>query len=296
MFGHIFGRFLVEKNLISASKLEEALEYQKKVRVKMGLIAVSEKLLTEEQADKINKRQAQEDKRFGDIAVEQGYLTENQVERLLKLQGNPYLVFVQSMTENGIMTQEEIEKALELYRKETGFTATDIEDLKSGDADRIVPLFIRSDDERSQELAGVAIRTVIRLIDSRIAIGPSEEVEDYEFKDIALQDVKGEHNITLGLSGEENSLLTIASTFAKEEFTKMDLYAFDSVCEFINCVNGLYASALSVEGVSVDMVPPMFYQKGRIKIEGKALVIPLYIKNSRIEIFIAMDTKLNVSV
>lgn len=296
MFSQIFGRYLVGKNLISAGKLDKALEYQQKVRVKMGLIAVSEKLLTEEEAEKINKRQAGEDKRFGDIAVEQGYLTENQVERLLKLQGNPYLVFVQSMTENGIMTLEEIEKAMELYRKETGFTASDIEDLKSGDADRIVPLFIRSDDERAQELAGVAIRTVIRLIDSRIAIGPSEEVENYEFKDIALQDVKGDYNITLGLSGEENSLLAIASAFAKEEFTKMDLYAFDSVCEFINCVNGLYASALSVEGVSVDMVPPMFYQQGRIKVDGKALVIPLYIKSSKIEVFIAMDTNLSVSV
>ncbi|NLL76517.1 MAG: hypothetical protein GX235_04640 [Clostridiales bacterium] len=295
MFSQIFGRFLVGNNLISEEKLEKALEFQKKARVKLGLIAVAEKLLSEEQANIINRRQAQEDRKFGDIAVELGYLTENQVERLLKLQGNPYLVFVQSMTETGIMTLEEIEKAMDLYRKETGFTLTDMEDLKSGDADRIVPLFVKSDNVRTQELSGVAIRTIIRLIDSQIAIGRSEETDNYEFEDIAIQDVKGEHNITLGLSGEENSLLTVASTFAKEEFADMDLYAFDSVCEFINCVNGLYASALSLEGIQVDMVPPMYYQKGIIKTKEKALVIPVYIKNRKVEIFVATDTDLTFS-
>lgn len=294
MFSQIFGRFLVGRNLISAQMLEEVLEYQKKVRVKMGLIAVAEKLLTEEQAEKINRRQAQEDKRFGDIAVEQGYLTENQVERLLKLQGNPYLVFVQSMTEKGIMTLDKIEAAMEEYQKAAGFTATDMEDLKSGDADRIVPLFVKSDNKRAQELAGVTIRTIIRLIDREIGIDVSEEMEGYAFEDIAIQDVKGEHSITLGMAGEEKGLLTVADIFAKEEFAEMDIYAFDSVCEFINCVNGLYASALSVEGVQVDMLPPTYYQRGRITAAEKILVIPVYIKNRKVEILIAVDTNLSV--
>ena len=78
---------------------EDILDAQRKVQVKLGLIAVSEKLLSPEQADKINNRQAFEDKRFGDIAVEMGYLTESQVSRLLQLQGNPYLTFIQAMTE-----------------------------------------------------------------------------------------------------------------------------------------------------------------------------------------------------
>lgn len=89
MFGHIFGRFLVEQKMISQETLEEVLDAQRKVRVKLGLIAVSEKLLTQEQADKINRKQALEDKRFGDIAVEMGYLTESQVSRLFTASGEP---------------------------------------------------------------------------------------------------------------------------------------------------------------------------------------------------------------
>lgn len=158
MFGHIFGRFLVEQKMISQETLEEVLDAQRKVRVKLGLIAVSEKLLTQEQADKINRKQALEDKRFGDIAVEMGYLTESQVSRLLQLQGNPYLTFIQAMTEKGVMTLEEIENAIDLYRRENGLTNTDLEAFKSGDMDRMLPLYVRTENSLVSGLVGVAVQ------------------------------------------------------------------------------------------------------------------------------------------
>lgn len=43
MFGHIFGRFLVEQKMLSQQTLDEVLDVQKRVQVKLGLIAVSEK-------------------------------------------------------------------------------------------------------------------------------------------------------------------------------------------------------------------------------------------------------------
>ena len=294
MFSQIFGRFLVEQRLISSEQLEKALSEQKKVRVKLGLIAVSEKLLTPEQADKVNRKQALEDKRFGDIAVEMGFLTEGQVERLLKLQGNPYLAFVQAITENGIMTMEEVENAMDLYQRENGFTTTDMEDFRSGDVDRMIPLYVRSSNPISAGLMGVAIRTIIRLIDHEIAIEASYEADRYEFENMAVQEVEGEHAIMLGLAGEGTNLLTIAEPFAKEEFGVMDLYAFDALCEFINCINGLYASELSQQGVQVDMIPPMYYQSGCIKADDKLLIVPVYIKNRKIRIVIATNTKFKI--
>ncbi len=173
MFGHIFGRFLVEQKMLSQQTLDEVLDVQKRVQVKLGLIAVSEKLLSREQADKINDRQAFEDKRFGDIAVEMGYLTESQVRRLLQLQGNPYLTFIQAMTNLDIMSLEEIENALDLYRRENGLTNTDLEAFKSGDMDRMIPLYVRTEDPLLSGLVGVTVRTIARLIDSEMAIEPS---------------------------------------------------------------------------------------------------------------------------
>lgn len=294
MFSRILGKFLVEQSLISADELEEVLAYQKSARVKLGLIAVSERLMTEEQTARVNALQAVEDKRFGDIAVEQGFLTERQVERLLKLQGNPYLVFVQAMTEKGIMSLEDVEHAMDLYQQTFGFTSTDMEDLRSGEADRIVPLFVRSGNPFATRLAGVAVRTIIRLIDSEIAIGMSYESDRFEFENLALQYAEGEHHIMLGLAGEGNSLLTIADVFAGEEFEDMNEFSFDSICEFINCINGLNASALSTEGVQVDMLPPSWYQAGCARTENKMLIVPIYIKNRKVRIVIAVDSEVNI--
>lgn len=294
MFGHIFGRFLVEQKMIPQKTLDEVLDEQRKVRAKLGLIAVSEKLLSQEQADKINSRQAIEDKRFGDIAVEMGYLTESQVNRLLQLQGNPYLTFIQAMTEKEIMTLEEIENAIDLYRRENGLTNTDLEAFKSGDIDRMIPLYVRTDNSLLSELVGVTVRTIVRLIDSEIAIEPSYSSYSYEFENIAVQSVAGDHSMLLGLAGEGNNLLTIANVFAKEEFPSIDLFAFDAVCEFINCVNGLYASYLSGKGVMIDMVPPTYYQAGCLKAENKLLIVPIYIKNRKVRIVLAVDTSIRV--
>ena len=294
MFGHIVGRFLVEQKMISQETLEEVLDAQRKVRVKLGLIAVSEKLLTQEQSDKINRKKALEDKRFGDIAVEMGYLTESQVSRLLQLQGNPYLTFIQAMTEKGVMTLEEIENAIDLYRRENGLTNTDLEAFKSGDMDRMLPLYVRTENPLVSGLVGVAVRTIVRLIDSEISIEPSYNSYSYEFENIAVQGVTGDHSMLLGLAGENGNLLTIADVFAKEEFSSMDLFAFDAVCEFINCINGLYASSLSTQGIMVDMVPPTYYQAGQLRAQDKLLIVPVYIKNRKIRIIIAVDTPIRV--
>ncbi len=58
-------------------------------RVKLGLIAIAEKLMTSEQTEELNTLQRQTDRRFGDLAIEKGYLTEQQLERLLENRGEP---------------------------------------------------------------------------------------------------------------------------------------------------------------------------------------------------------------
>ena len=70
MFGLYFGDYLLKKNKISHSQLEEVLNCQQSTRAKLGLIAVAENLLTAKQADEINELQKQKDRRFGDIAIE----------------------------------------------------------------------------------------------------------------------------------------------------------------------------------------------------------------------------------
>ena len=87
MFVQYFGKYLVENNIISQPEYELIIKEQENSRVKLGFIAVAERLLTKRQAEELNELQKTKDQRFGDLAIEKGYLLEEEVNYLLNMQG-----------------------------------------------------------------------------------------------------------------------------------------------------------------------------------------------------------------
>ena len=74
MFDRIFANYLAECGKLSEQNLKDIFSIQDSKRVRLGVIAVSEKLMSIEQVEEVNQLQAVLDKRFGDIAIEKGYL------------------------------------------------------------------------------------------------------------------------------------------------------------------------------------------------------------------------------
>lgn len=295
MFGLYFGNYLVEKNKISQSQFEDVMLQQQKTRVKLGLIAVSEKLLTTKQAEEINDIQKKMDRRFGDIAIEKGYLLAEEVTHLLNLQGNPYLQFVQVCTENNILTIQEIENHIEGFKNDNNFSDSDIDALKSGDIDRIIPVFIDTDVPFYGECISLTIRNIVRFINNNILLKKAYKVHEYSFGALASQKMVGDHEIFVGLAGKGKELLEIAGPFAKEEFTDMDEDAFDSVCEFINCTNGLYASKLSHEDIHIDMTPPLFYKNQKVTSKGDICVVPVILGGVQADLLVVADNQVSIN-
>jgi CheY-specific phosphatase CheX len=295
MFGQFFGNYLVEKNKISQSQFEDIMKQQQNARVKLGLIAVAEKLLTTKQADEINTLQKQMDKRFGDIAIEKGYLLNEEVTHLLNMQGNPYLQFVQVLTESNIMTLEEIETTLEEYKRDYKFSSSDIDAIKSGDIDRIIPVFVDMEVPFYGESISLAIRNIVRFINNQIMIKKAYKVNNYSFEKLACQSIIGDHQFFVAFTGNNNNLLEIANPFAKEEFESVDEDAFDSVCEFINCINGLYASKLSLENIHVDMTPPLFYINKKLTAKDDIYVVPIIIGGKQTELLVSVNNPVEIN-
>ncbi|MBO4337195.1 MAG: chemotaxis protein CheX [Lachnospiraceae bacterium] len=294
MFDQIFGNYLVSSGFLTEDELEETLKAESEVRVKLGLIAVTEKLMTTEQADEVNNLQALMDKRFGDIAVEKGYLTDEQVGRLLKKQGNIYMVFVQTLIDKGFLSLEEVDTCLGNYQDLNGFSDREMDDLVSGDIDRVIGLYLPENNEMGQKLCGIAIRTFLRLIDSGAYVTNAYLVDEIIADNFAMQNVKGDHEVYAGFAGMSDSLLAIANPFAKEEFESVDLDALDAVGEFMNCINGLYASELSNEGIDIDMEPPAFYDS-KVHIKGDQFIIfPINVKQKVMNFVISIDSRLDI--
>lgn len=289
MFFDLFGKYLVCNNKMTKEQFDDIKESQASTRVKLGLIAVSEKMITEKQADEINRKQAVMDKRFGDIAVELGYLTDDQVGKLLSLQGNSYMVFCQLVTDKGIMTLPEIEESLKKYGDELGISDSQLEDIKSDDIDRIIPIFVPAVDSKYTELMAVAIRTINRLISSNLSIDKGYVVDSLDISGYACQALEGDFNVRTGFVGEGDSLLVIADSYAREKFEQVDEDALDSVGEFINIINGLYATALSYDKVNVELMPPSLVTDNVVVNASKVCVMPITIDGNDVKLFLAID-------
>lgn len=289
MFANIFGNYLVKKKIVTEEEFFTIKMQFDKTRVKLGLIAVSEKLMTEEQAEEVNQKQQLMDKKFGDIAVSMGYLTDVQVDRLLALQGNEYMRFCQSAVDKGILTLEQIEGALDYYKKENGFTFSDMEAIKSGDVDRILPLFLPEVPAGPcMELMALTFRCINRLASDDISIKRGYTTSNYKTGAVAMQEVVGDYNVVTAFSGDDKGILAIAEAFAKQFFDGVNVNALDSVGEFINICDGLFATQKSNEGMELNLMPPRL-SKDPIEINGSmVIVVPIFINQQPLDWIVSL--------
>lgn len=287
MVEYILGNYLVETGKLTEEQLETVVAKQDETRVKLGLLAVSEGIMTIEQAEKVNQLQSTMDKRFGDIAVEQGYLTDEQIGNLLKKQGNAYLSFAQALVDAGYLNMQELDEMLDGFQKANSFSKSDMEDLKSDEPERIVALYIPNDAMAYKDVIGVLIRTLIRCVDRHAYMGKAIvqdgiTVEKGAFQRIAdfTSPIEGVTELETGFVEESGALHDIASAFCKmEDLDDEDL--LDAAGEFLNCVNGLYASGISREGIDSELMPPVIFNSEKTYTEKGICKIPVCLKNKK---------------
>lgn len=286
MFSQFFGNYLLEKGEITKDQFTSCMEYMRANRVRLGLIAESEGLLTRAQANELNHLQLQTDKRFGDLALEKGYLSDTDIAYLLKLQGNPYLIFVQALDENKIMHVDKVTQLVDDFQKDTGLSNSAIEAIKCGDFERLLPSFVTADKEEYLRLMALALRNIVRFVSPYIRMDTAEKSTSYRARYIAYQKTTGAYEGFLGFASDDNAILTIADGYAGEYFEKPNENALDSVGEFTNCINGLHAAELSYQDTLIDMLPPeLLFNSGITDTDG-FYILPLYITGKRVDMII----------
>lgn len=294
MFSQLFGKYLVEKEVISTEDYQAVIKKQLDVRVKLGTIAVAEGLLTENQVEMLNKLQMQFDKRFGDLAVEKEFLTQEQVQMLLKKQGNPYMQFLQVLLESGKVSVSQMDTHLNSFQKEKGFSDADMTALKNDDFDTLVPIFAFSSKPFVTEIVGLVLRNLNRFVTRDFYIGQIRHVDQLEYRYLAGQRTTGDYDLYLAFAEEEEGggFATMASNFAKEKYNEVNADVYDAICEFVNCNSGLFASDASNKGIDMDMEPTFAYENQAVK--GKIYALPVYIENHKIQLLIAVDSEVEL--
>ncbi len=289
MFTQLFGKYLNDNSVITASERKSFQEKLQSTRVKMGTIAVAQGLLTNEQAEEINHKQTQQDRRFGDIAVELGYLTNEQVDEIISKQGDTAMKYFQILCDEGGLTMDKIDENLSSFQKASGFTDEEFAALKKDDIDSIISLFAIVRDTTITDFASLIARNFTRFISSDFYFDRIKKVTDYSYSMFAGQKSSGDSNIYLGFAsdGELDGITTLAKLYAKGVTLSGSDEVYDAICEFANLNNGLFATSLSDGGKYIDMLPPEIYLNQ--KISGTAYIMPLYIEGKKIDIIISVD-------
>lgn len=294
MIASIVGNYLMEIGQITVEQLHDLLKEHRKVRVKLGLIAVSEGLMTQEEAERVNRLQAIMDMRFGDIAVEERYLTQEQVEGLLKKQGNPYLAFAQALENQQIMKMEQLEQLSIDFQQDNHYTDSDMEALKSGNIDHILRLYLPKGSERYDAMASIAIRTLMRLVDQDVWVKKSWLTSRWKTKKGAFQQVIGSDGFTCGMACEDDTLAPVACVYGQEHFMVVDEDALDAIGELINCINGLIVTAMNDRVEGLELCPPVF-STGLTAVEGKELlIISLGLLEQDVDLIISLDGEITM--
>lgn len=284
MFFRLFGNYLKDKNLLDENQLDALMQYRKENRVKLGMLAVEQGLMTAEQAEEVNRLQAMQDKRFGEIAIEKSYLTEADMDQLIKKQGNPYFLFLQAVQEKGYLSKDTITGMLMTYRDEKDLTNEQLEVITSGTVDEIADILLEAGNAHAEGLIKLAVRNIVRFISTDICFDHIACVNKLEAAQLASQKIVSEVPMQLGLVSENDELLELACIYGREDFSELDADAYDAVCEFINCNNGLYARTHSTLCCELELLPPTFETSAVL--EGEIYLLKIYVNKKEITIFV----------
>ena len=158
----------------------------------------------------------------------------------------------------------------------------------------LINIFVNINKPLYKEYVSLAIRNIIRFVDSGVIFNNAELVKTKRFQHLATQCVKGDHDIFIGFEGDDDALLSIAVPYTKEQFEEVDEDVYDAVCEFTNCINGLFASKLSYEGVNIDMLPPLFYTDAELVSEQGFYMVPLIVNQKKVNLLISIDSDIMI--
>lgn len=265
MVAKFFGEFLHSKKLINQEQLDQVLEVQKHSNKKLGELAVSTGMLTENCAQEINLRQQIENKFFGQIAIELGLLDENQIEELLLVQQKQRKYFGEILVELEILSQNEIDKQLHSH------------DQAQQQAYQKMLLSIKQYPFAQYVTEGIETvnRLFVRILHVKSKFYQLLNVEEtlpaYEVVcQIALDD---NNSLALTLATEAQTAMCIASRFTVQDIADCDLdFSIDATSEFLNILSAQLTEQIGNTDAIPSRIPNRNINLAELRIDADAFV------------------------
>ena len=290
MYTQYFGNYLLNKGLIKPEQLADALEYQRSVHLKLGVLAVNAAYMTPAQVEAVHNRQKKVDKKFGELAIELGYINEEQLKILLNTQKQGHLMLGQALTDRHYFTLDQLKSALDGYKSESGMSNRQFNVIRQDDVNELEQAFRNFGETlRTKAYADyvtLLIKNIIRFIDDNPTVEINVLKDEYRSEWYVYQEILGSIKIMTGIACENSVFLELASRYAGEKLTEADELAKASVGEFLNLHNGIFLVNMSNNGVELEMKPQMMVEDYKADSSKKAYIITCHLNWGKFDLII----------
>lgn len=292
LLNQYFGQYLLNKGILQAEQLSEALILERSVRVKLGVLAINTGLMNAAQVEAVHEMQKAKDKKFGELAIDMGYLTLVQLEELLEIQRNGQMSLSQAVVDLGFLDLASLEQALTNYKAESQLTSEQWQTLNEADYEQAAHLFLDFSavggiGEIYYDYTALFLRSIVRFLNDAPVLQANNGACDYQTpKWLVTQNIVGEVGLVTGIAMNDHTFLEIARRYSQEELTEIDELAECSVAEFLNVVNGIFCVNASDQGVNLDLQPQIVKKDCTIKL-NKGYCIPVDLGFGRVELILA---------
>ena len=254
MSAKFFGQYLLEKGRISSQQLVDALEFQKQVKIPIGVLALEGGLLSAEQVKLVLARQANGDKPFGELAISLGLLSQAQIEELLQSQASHRVHLGEALIIKGYLSVDALEKDLKEHKKEEEKITMQVAAAFNSIANKhIVKTFT--------DLMVMMFTDFAEQRDIKVERCETGKENVRLFRWVFSQKIAGDNvEFNCLLSVPPKLMLQMASTMLDQNISTPDELALDATKEFVNIANGNACAKLSQDGVELSMQPPEVYE------------------------------------
>ncbi len=276
MLNRLFGNYLVEKGKLTMDQLNTLLPVKKEFKAGLEIIAVITKAMTPTAVLELINSIDKEVERFGEAAVNQGLITDDKLDELLAFETNNFMKFAQLLVDHGYVSYNSINFEMDEFQQKRALNDVQLSALIHDDLDQCINMFVPLKSPQLKELTKTLVQTFRRMIDRDVYLDKAYTAHSIQLDKYACQMIIGDLHLKFYISASNDGLLAIANSFSGETFTTVSEDALDSVGEFINCVNGLFATNMSYENLSVDMNSPEYSMEGPFISNEMLYVIPIH--------------------
>lgn len=243
-----FAQYLLNEGFINDDEAGRLLRASTEKKAGISLSALRSGMISPEHLETLAARDGEE---FLHAAAKNGMLSAAQVEELRSSISDDDLNFAQVLLDEN---RADVRKIKELFDACDALEASPVRQVVLDKAAK-AELFMEAD--RYADFSELFVRSFKRFMQTPVIVKADEPItESAELSHIVSQRLLGDVTMVTGIHAQDDVFLEMARRFSGEDITEVDELTVDSLCEFLNVINGLFAVDVARQELEIDLDAP----------------------------------------